>query len=64
MQISKEKRMRIMLTILSVVDFGYCFDNITYITVILSCILVLCSIGTYIIIYYSVCYLQIKNIYH
>lgn len=51
MQISKEKRMGAMLTILSVVDFGYCFDNITYITLILSCILILCSIGTYIILY-------------
>ncbi|CAK82343.1 unnamed protein product (macronuclear) [Paramecium tetraurelia] len=44
MQISKEKRMGAMLTILSVVDFGYCFDNITYITLILSCVLIICSI--------------------
>ncbi|CAD8163755.1 unnamed protein product [Paramecium octaurelia] len=44
MHISKEKRMRVLLAILSLVDFGYSFDTITYITLILSCILVLCSI--------------------
>ncbi|CAK77990.1 unnamed protein product (macronuclear) [Paramecium tetraurelia] len=44
MHISKEKRMRVLLAILSVVDFGYSFDTITYITLILSCILVLFSI--------------------
>lgn len=51
MHISKEKRIKVMLTILSVVDFGYCFDNIAYMNVILTCILVLCSIGTHIIQY-------------
>ena len=51
MHISKEKRMRVLLTIMSLVDFGYCFDNITYIAVIISCLLVLFSIGIYVIQY-------------
>lgn len=51
MHISKEKRMRAVLTILSIIDFGYCFDNITYITLIFTSVLIICSIGTYIIQY-------------